>query len=186
MQLPVVTFAGLAVARLIHCATTMEEPLPPWKPALNAITGARHGGQTANSVSQLQQLRSQYPHVAEIAYQLAWTLDSLDRPASALPHYEAAIALGLPPNEHSGALIGLATCLRANGELDRAASTLESGQTQFPDQPEFAAYLALVRHDQGEHREALTLALETLLETADDPGINAHQRTLRYLLGQLA
>jgi Flp pilus assembly protein TadD len=163
----------------------MDDALPPWKPTLDAITGARHGGQTANILGQLRELSAAYPHVAEVAYQLAWTYDSLDRAEAALPHYEKAIALGLPPNEHSGALIGLAACLHATGDVERAAATLESGQQQFPEQPEFAAYLALVRHAQGRHREALDLAMTTLLETSEDPGITAHQRTLRHLLSRL-
>lgn len=162
-----------------------DADIPIWKPTLDAITGARHGGQTEGILDQLTQLNDQHPHVAEIAYQLAWTLDSLDREAEARPHYERAIALGLPPNEQSGALIGLGSTLRNLGELDRAAEVLTSGQRQFPDQPEFAAFLALVRHDQGRHREALQLSMETLLDTSDDPGITAYQRALRHYLGEL-
>ncbi len=164
----------------------MDESIPPWKPTLDAITGSRHGGQTTGVLGQIEDLAEAYPHVAEIAYQLAWTLDSLGKTAKALPHYERAIALGLPPNEQSGALIGLGAALRTQGELDRAAHTLESGQRQFPEQPEFAAFLALVRHDQGRHKEALQLAMGTLLDTSEDPGITTHQRTLRYLLAELS
>jgi tetratricopeptide (TPR) repeat protein len=162
-----------------------EDSLPAWKANLDIITGARHGGQTDGILRQLEDLIAQYPHVAEIAYQLAWTLDSLGREAEALPHYEKAISLGLPPNEQSGALIGMGSTLRSLGELERAADVLISGQHQFPEQPEFAAFLALVRYDQGRHGEALQLAMETLLDTSDDPGITAYQRSLRHYLSQL-
>lgn len=162
-----------------------DDPPPAWKPALDAVTGARHGGQTEGILDQLKHLAAQFPHVAEISYQLAWTLESLGREADALPHYERAIALGLPPNEQSGALIGLGSALRSLGELKRAGDVLTSGQRQFPDQPEFAAFLALVRHDQGRHLEALRLSMETLLDTSEDPGITAHQRTLRHHLNEL-
>jgi len=164
----------------------MEDPSPPWKPPLDAITGARHGGQTEGVLDQLRSLAKEHPHVAEVAYQLAWTLESLDEPDAARPYYEKAIALGLPPNEQSGALIGLGNCLRIAGELDRAAETLQSGQRQFPDQPEFDAFLAFIRHDQGRHTEALRLVMEALLDSSDDPGITAHQRTLRHLLSDLS
>ena len=112
----------------------MENEQPAWKPTLDAITGARHGGQIEGVLDQLQALAQNYPHVAEIAYQLAWTFDSLGKEAEALPQYEKAIALGLPPNEQSGALIGLGSTLRNLGELDRAADVLESGILQFRDE----------------------------------------------------
>lgn len=162
-----------------------DDEVPVWKPALDAVTGARHGGQTEGILDQLKHLAARHPHVAEISYQLAWTLDSLGQEAEALPHYERAVALGLPPNEQSGALIGMGSALRNLGELERAAEVLTSGQRQFPDQPEFAAFLALVRHDQGRHLEAFRLSMETLLDTSEDPGITAHQRTLRHYLSEL-
>lgn len=164
----------------------MDDPsLPTWKPSLDAITGARHGGQVASVLDQLKALDRNYPHVGEINYQIAWTLDSLGRENEALPYYERAVSLGLPPNELSGALIGLGSTLRNVGELDRAAQTLESGRRQFPDQPEFDAFLALVRHDQGRHTEALALALTTLIDTTEDPGLTAYQRSLRHYVGAL-
>ena len=162
-----------------------EFDTPLWRTALDAITGARHGGQTEGTLAQIEALDTRHPNIAEIAFQRAWTLESLGRETEALPHYQRAIALGLAPHEQSAALIGLATCQRAAGRPDAAAATLESGRTQFPDQPEFDAYLALVRHDQGRHAEALQLAITTLLDTSDDPGINAHQRNLRHFAARL-
>lgn len=164
----------------------MEDEPPLWKPTLDAITGARHGGQIEGVLDQLQALAAKNPHVAEIAYQIAWTFDSLGREAEALPHYETAIALGLPPNEQSGALIGLGSTLRNLGKLDRAAEVLESGLLQFPDQPEFEAFLVLVRHDQGESTAALKLAMGLVLEHAEDPGITAYQRALRHYVNELS
>ena len=54
---------------------------------------------------------------------------------------------------------------------------------QFPDHAEFAAYLALARHRAGDTSGAFALLLTTLLETTEDIGLAAHQRTLRSLLG---
>lgn len=163
-----------------------EESLPAWRATLNAITGARHGGQVSTILDQLKNLDRTHPQVGEINYQIAWTLDSLERETEALPYYEKAISLGLPPNEQSGALIGLGSTLRNLGQFDRAADILESGQLQFPDQPEFSAFLALARHDQGRHRDALQLALTTLLETTEDPGITTYHRTLRHYATNLS
>jgi hypothetical protein len=75
-----------------------------WKPELDAIIGARHGGQVDHVLDLLQKLDARFPHVPEIAYQLAWTSEVLGREAEAVPHYERAISLGLAPNELAGAL----------------------------------------------------------------------------------
>jgi len=159
--------------------------LPAWKSELDAIVGARAHGQFNEILPRLVALDGKHPHVAEIAYQIAWTLDTLARPAEALPHYERAVALGLPPNEHSNALVGLGSTLRALGHFDRSAEVLRSGQRQFPDNREFDAFLALTLHAQGKHAEALALALETLCDTTEDPGLTAYGRALRHAASQL-
>jgi hypothetical protein len=50
-----------------------------WKPELDAIIGARHGGQVDHVLGLLQKLDARFPHVPEISYQLAWTSDVLGR-----------------------------------------------------------------------------------------------------------
>lgn len=165
----------------------MHEPAetPAWKPELDAIVGARHGGQVNAILQRLKALDARYPNVAEIAYQIAWTCDVLGREADAVPHYEKAIALGLPGNELAGALLGLGSTLRNTGQAERAVSVLESALVQFPNNREFEAFLALALHSAGRHDEALQRALLTLIETADDVGIAAYQRALRFHAGRL-
>lgn len=156
--------------------------MPDWKPELDAIVGARHGGRIDGVAARLEALAERHPHVAEIHYQLAWTLDTLGRPAEARPHYEKAVTLGLPPNELAGASIGLGMTLRALGETARAVEVLRSARGQFPDHREIDAFLALALHAQGDHREAVGLLIEALCDTTEDPGISAAQRALRHAL----
>jgi tetratricopeptide (TPR) repeat protein len=156
-----------------------------WKPELDAIVGARHGGRADHVPDLLRKLDARFPNVAEIHYQLAWTLDTAGKPADALPHYEKAVALGLEPNEHANALIGLAVTLRTLGQSARAADVLRSGQLQFPDNREFEVFLSLALHDLGDHAEALRLALTALCDTTEDPGLTAYQRSIRYAANQL-
>jgi tetratricopeptide (TPR) repeat protein len=156
-----------------------------WKEELDAIVGARAYGQAAEIFPRLQKLDAKHPNVAEINYQLAWTCDVIGRARDALPYYEKAIALGLPPNELSGALIGLGSTLRELGQLDRSAEVLRSGQTQFPDNPEFAVFLALTLHASGQQADALRLALDTLCDTTEDPGLTAYQRAIRHAAAKL-
>ena len=156
-----------------------------WREELDAIVGARAHGQLEEILPRLKSLDERHTNVAEISFQLAWTCDVLDRAAEALAYYEKAIALGLPPNELSGALLGLGSTLRVLGQLDRSAEALRSAQVQFPDNPEFAAFLALTLHAQGKPAEALRLALETLCATTDDPGLTAYQRAIRHAASKL-
>ncbi len=159
--------------------------MPAWKEELDAIVGARAHGQSEEILPRLKSLDERHPNVAEINHQLAWTLDVLGREADALPRYEKAIALGLPPNELSGALLGLGSTLRNLGQFDRSAQVLRSGKVQFPDNREFDVFLALTLHRQGKHGESLKLVLETLCDTTDDPGLTAYQRALRHEASKL-
>ncbi len=157
----------------------------PWKPELDAIIGARHGGQVEHVLGLLQKLAARFPNVPEIAYQLAWTSDILGREAEAVPHYECAIALGLAPNELAGALLGLGSTLRHTGQLARSAEVLRSGRAQFPDNREFDVFLALTLHALGQHDEATKLLLLTLADTSEDPGITTYQRAIRFQANRL-
>ena len=156
-----------------------------WREELDAIVGARAHGQLEEILPRLQQLDERHPNVAEINYQLAWTCDVLDHAKDALPYYEKAIALGLPPNELSGALLGLGSTLRNLGKLERSAEVLRSGKTQFPDNPEFDIFLALTLYQQGKHAEAMQVVLNTLCDTTDDPGLTAYQRAIRHAASNL-
>jgi len=159
--------------------------LPAWKEELDAIVGARAHGQFNQLLPRLQDLDARHPNVAEIAYQIAWTCDTLGRHEQAVAAYEKAVALGLPPNELSNAFIGLGASLRALGQFDRSADVLRSGKLQFPDNREFDVFLALTLHAQGKHGEALALALETLVDTTEDPGLTAYGRAIRHAAARL-
>lgn len=162
-----------------------DPALPDWKQELDAIVGARAYGQFAEILPRLQALDARHPNVGEIAYQLAWTQDTLGRAAEAVPLYEKAIALGLPPNEMSGALLGLGSALRALGSLEESATVLRSGQAQFPENREFEVFLALTLHAQGRSADALRLVLGTLCDTTEDPGLTAYQRAIRHEAAKL-
>ena len=154
-----------------------------WKPELDAIVGARHGGRTDTVLPALRRLDARHPHVPEIAAELAFTLAAAGDQTGALASYERALALGLPsPAEQANSLAGHAVCLLRLGRAAEAVAALERARVQFPGHAEFAAFLALARHRAGQTGEAFALLLSTLLETTEDIGLAAHQRTLRSLL----
>ena len=154
-----------------------------WKPELDAIVGARHGGRIDTVLPALRRLDARHPHVPEIAVELAFSLASAGHHPEALAAYERALALGLPsPAEQANTLVGHAVCLLRLGRPSDAATALERARVQFPDHAEFGAYLAIARHQAGDTAGAFGLLLSTLLETSEDVGIAAHQRTLRSLI----
>ena len=158
--------------------------MSPWQEELSAITGARHGGQVVQVLRQLKELDAQFPNVAEINYQIAWTCDVLGRETEALPYYEKAVALGLPANELAGALLGLGSTLRNLGQLERSAEVLRSGQAQFPDNREFDVFLALTLHGLSRHAESTKLLLTDIADTSEDTGLTAYQRAIRFYAGK--
>jgi tetratricopeptide (TPR) repeat protein len=154
-----------------------------WKPALDAIVGSRHGGKTDHVLAALRDLDNRHPNVPEIAVEQAFTFASQGSHSEALAAYERALALGLAsPAEQANTLAGRAVCLLRLDRPAEAVSSLEYARVQFPDHAEFAALLAIARHRAGRKDEAFALLLDTLLETSDDIGLAAHQRTLRALV----
>ena len=157
-----------------------------WKPELNAIVGARHGGAGEAIIKRLQELDTKYPHVPEISLQLAWSLEVTGKHVEALAHYEKALMLGIPaPSEHANALIGLGNCQRLAGQPSQAIETLRTGTTLFPENREFEAYLALALHAAGRYAEAVRTLVTVLVETSEDNGIRAYQRSLRHEASRL-
>lgn len=154
-----------------------------WKTELDAIVGARHGGRTDHVLPALRALDARHPHTPEIAAEIAFTLASRGDDENALAAYERALALGLPtPAEQANALAGRAACLLRLGRAAEAAAGLGRARAQFPENAEFAAYLAVALKRAGRADEACELLLDTLLELSADVGLNAHQRSLRALL----
>lgn len=158
--------------------------MPDWKPILDAIVGARHGGRIDGLTARLRDLDTRHPHQPEIVAELAFTLVATGELAGALAAYERALALGLPsPAEHANALVGHAVCLLRLDRPTDAIAALERARAQFPDHAEFAAFLAVARYRAGRAEEAFADLLALLVETSEDIGLAAHQRTLRALIG---
>ncbi len=159
----------------------MESPAA-WKAELDAIVGARHGGAAEAVLGRLRSLETRHPNVPEILQPIAWTLEMLGRQEEAVPIYEQAIALGLSPTEHAACLTGLGSCLCRLEDFEKAESLLRSARLQFPEHREFDALLAICLHSLEKHAESLRLLIDILVETSEDTGVRAYQRTLRSLL----
>ncbi|MDF9758980.1 tetratricopeptide (TPR) repeat protein [Peribacillus simplex] len=79
----------------------------------------------------LMDLAKQNPEDAVIQYQCAWSLDILGLEVKAVPHYEAALKLGLPDEDAKGAYLGLGSTYRTIGEYEKSNGHWKRGWQSF-------------------------------------------------------
>ncbi|MNB76089.1 Tetratrico peptide repeat protein [compost metagenome] len=122
---------------------------------------------------------------AELLYQLAWTHDVLGLEREAVPYYERSLALGLPPEQRAGALLGLGSTCRTLGDYARAKTVLQLGADEFPERAEFQAFLAMALYNLGEHSDGMGILLKLLAETSENPGIQEYRKAISFYAGKL-
>jgi tetratricopeptide (TPR) repeat protein len=123
---------------------------------------------------------SREPNLAAAHYFAAWSRDAQGLEADALIHYEKALKLGLSGEDLRGALLGACRTYRNRGQLARSEETLRRGIQTYGDVSEFSAFLALTLYSGGQCREAISILLKLLADTAGDIHIKRYERALRY------
>jgi hypothetical protein len=92
----------------------------------------------------------------------AFAYDREGYEAEAIPHYEAAIAAGLPDELLAKAMLGLGSSLR---NVDRNADSvrlLEDAVQRFPEDQALAVFLAFSLWTAGRRADAFALLAERL------------------------
>lgn len=125
------------------------------------------------------------PEDALLLYQAAWAHDVMGRETEAVPYYEEAIARGLPEEELRGALLGLGSTYRTIGRYDQAVATLRRGAERFPEDGAFRVFLAMALYNTGAAREGMTLLLEELARSSEDPQIQRYRRAIAFYAPRL-
>ena len=90
--------------------------------------------------------------------------DRAGREAEAIPHYERAIAAGLPDDLLPGAMLGLGSSLRNVDRVPESVAILEDACRRFPDDRALSVFLAFSLWSAGRRGEALALLAERLGE----------------------
>lgn len=139
----------------------------------------------AGDVEGIKQLVREHPQDGRIAYQCAWTHDKLGLEAEAVPFYQRALELGLPPEELRGAYLGLGSTLRCLDRPHDSLEVLDNGLQEFPEDSALKAFRALTLYSLDRAGEAVSTLLKLLLETSQDPGIQAYNRALSYYADHL-
>ena len=82
--------------------------------------------------------------------------------AEAIPHYEEAIAAGLPDELLQKAMLGLGSSLRNVDRKDESVRVLEEAVTRFPDHRALPIFLSFSLWSAGRRGEALALLARRL------------------------
>ena len=82
--------------------------------------------------------------------------------AEAIPHYERAIAAGLPDELLAKAMLGLGSSLRNVERTDESVRVLEDAVRRFPDHDALPIFLGFSLWTAGRRAEAFALLAERL------------------------
>jgi hypothetical protein len=84
--------------------------------------------------------------------------------AEAIPHYERAIAAGLPDELMAKAMLGLGSSLRNVDRSGESVRVLDDAVRRFPEHRALPVFLAFSLWTEGRRAEALALLAERLGE----------------------
>jgi tetratricopeptide (TPR) repeat protein len=123
---------------------------------------------------------------ARTEYELGGEHDSAGREAEAVPHYERALALGLPEELIPGCLLQLGSSLRNLGRVDEALARFDEGLARFPEHVALRLFRAFALADLGRDREALVDVLNLARTQIDTPEVHRYARSLENYTRELA
>jgi tetratricopeptide (TPR) repeat protein len=123
---------------------------------------------------------------ATAEYELGGEHDSAGRPAEAVPHYERALALGLPDELLPGCLLQLGSTLRNLGRVEEGLARFDEGLARFPEHVSLRLFRAFALADLGRDREALVDVLNLARIRIDAPEVQRYARSLENYTRELA
>lgn len=99
-------------------------------------------------------------------FEQACAHDRKGEEAAAIPHYERALALGLPDDVRRNAFVGLGSSLRNVGRSAESVALLTQALEQFPGDAALRAFRGLALHSDGKSADALKDLLDLALKHA--------------------
>ena len=123
---------------------------------------------------------------AQEVYEHGGVHDSAGRAEEAIPLYERALELGLPPELVPRALVQLGSSLRNVGRTGEAASLLSEARVKYPEDAAVAVFRAFVLIDQGRAREAALDLLELVRTRLDTAELRRYARSIENYTRELA
>ncbi|KZE14550.1 tetratricopeptide repeat protein [Priestia aryabhattai] len=152
---------------------------------LDKALALRKNGDHKESNELLSELVKEFPGDALYNYQCAWSFDILGEEEKAVPFYENAIKIGLPPEDMEGAVLGLGSTYRALGEYEKSKETFLKGMESFPDNYVIKVFYSMTLYNLKEHSKAMELILKCLLNTTNDNEILSYKKALHFYSDKL-
>ncbi|MFG2594726.1 tetratricopeptide repeat protein [Streptomyces sp. NPDC048462] len=135
---------------------------------------------------RLVALAERFPEDAAIAYQTAWSHDSLGLEAAAVPFYERALkGPGLPAEDRHGAFLGLGSTLRVLGRYEAAREVFRRALAEFADDASLLTFLAMTLYNLGDSREAVRTLLRVTAATSADGRLRSYRPAIEYYADRL-
>jgi tetratricopeptide (TPR) repeat protein len=153
---------------------------------VETVHALRAAGQHTQALAMLLDLHRANPNDAVINYELGCTYDPQGLEDDAIPFYERALEIGLNDAMRRACLLGLGSSYRCVERFSDAIRILQKGAAEFPEAKEFDIFLALARHNVGEHAEAMRLLLHHIAEYSNEPQTKRYQRAVAYYAEHLA
>jgi cyanophycin synthetase len=119
-------------------------------------------------------------------YEAGGVHDSAGRADQAVPHYERALELGLPPELEPRCRLQLASSLRNLNRVDEAIAIFDEAISRYPDDAALRLFRAFALADAGRAREALVDVIDLARTRIDAPEIERYARSLAAYTRQLA
>jgi tetratricopeptide (TPR) repeat protein len=123
---------------------------------------------------------------ARAEYEQACACDREGREEEAIPHYEAALRLGLDDELVPGALLGLGSSLRNVGRADDALAVLGDACARFPDNAALPLFRALALATAGRCEQALGETIRLAAARIDADEVVRYSRALNEYADELA
>jgi tetratricopeptide (TPR) repeat protein len=105
---------------------------------------------------------------AFIFLEMGLTYDASGKEAEAIPHYERAIALGLPSNERCVAMLCLGSSYRNVGDITKAKHILKKAIDEFPDHIGLRCFYSLAQVSAGEEKKAVGTLLDAVFHISPE------------------
>ena len=125
-------------------------------------------------------LLQEYPHDAQVLFEVGGSYDVMGLEPEAIPYYERAVQQGLEGVDLQECLVCLGSSYRVVGESQEAVDILEEAIEQFPDNNSSKAFLALAYYSNNQAEDAVRTLFELLLETTNDENILAYADPLDF------
>ncbi|WP_154991883.1 tetratricopeptide repeat protein [Priestia megaterium] len=152
---------------------------------LDKALALRKNGNHKESNELLSELVKEFPGDALYNYQCAWSFDILGEEEKAVPFYQNAIKIGLPPEDMEGAVLGLGSTYRALGEYEKSKDIFLKGMDLFPDNHVIKVFYSMTLYNLKEHSKAMELILKCLLNTTNDNEILSYKKALNFYSDKL-